>query len=379
MRTRWKALLLGLALLLVASFFAYRGLHYRGANAAIGVPLDSPYGFTDTVQNFTDDAVTDMHTVGLGWVRSQLDWEKIETAPGVYNWGLLDATVSRANAGGVKLVFPIRNAPDFHLTQTCTTADGQFSTTFPGVQDMVQFATAVATRYNGLNGHGFIDAIQIGSEDWDNAKFGVLSESAQCRQPSFYAPVLAAAYDAIKAVSPRTLVIGTSLFWKDPQHQHDWYTYLYTHGDAYKFDAGAFNYYMCNLDPNVGNDATGFPALNEILTALQEANSQNGVAKPMWITEVGWNINANNQPASCIVTQQQVAQYMQEVLDDARTSHGLISKVFWFTMDEHTNGDSITQDGTPTLAYTELQSYIQAHPAWPISLCTPTTGDVVCN
>jgi hypothetical protein len=378
MRTRWKVLLLGMALLLVISFFVYRQLGYSGARA-IGVPLVSPYGFTDTQANFTDAAVADMQKVGLGWVRSQLDWEKIETAPGVYDWSSLDRVVSLANSAHVKLVFPIRNAPDFHLTQTCTTADGQFSTQFPGAQDMAQFATAVATRYNGLSGHGFIDAIQIGSEDWDNAKFGVLSESAQCRQPSFYAPVLAAAYDAIKKVDPLTLVIGTSLFWKDPTHQHDWYDYLYKHGDAHKFDAGAFNYYMCNLDPNVGDDATGFPALHEILDAIRQANEENGVFKSMWITEVGWTINGTNQNPNCIVTQQQVAQYMQEVLDDARTSHGLVSKVFWFTMDEDSNGMSITQDGTPTLAYTELQNYIAQYPFWPIFGCPPQPHSEHCG
>lgn len=345
----------------------------RAATATV----DNPYGFTDALSptdNFTDQAVTDMHDVGLTWVRAQENWSTIETAKGVYNWSLLDQAVAKANAANVNLVFPIRNAPSWHLTQTCTSSDGH-KQQFPGVQDMVTFATAVAQRYTN-QGHGSIAAIQIGNEDWDNAQFGNLTQSAQCRVPNYYAPVLSAAYDAIKAVNPHILVISAGLFWKRPQHIHDWYAYLYQHGDADKFDFGDFHYYMCNTslgvvyDPNVGGpNGTSFssdwPTLNTIFSAFQQANTENNVTKSLWITETGYTINGNNQPSQCIVSQQTVANYMTEELDDARLSGGLVAKLFWFTMDEGTNGMSITQGTMKTIAYTTLKNYIAAHPSWP--------------
>ncbi|WP_165423850.1 glycosyl hydrolase [Ktedonosporobacter rubrisoli] len=366
-RKRFGLLVLLAALVIIVSSLL---VYHPKANAALKSQLTSfrsdfysnPYGFTDVQGRFTDQAVADMHDLGLSWVRSQLDWSDIETAPGVYDWSTLDSTVSRANAGHVNLVFPIRNAPDFHLTQTCTTADGKFSKQFPGAADMAQFATALATRYDGRHGHGRIQALQIGNEEWDDAKFGTIPESEQCRQPSFYAPVLAAAYDAIKRVDRHMLVVGTGLFWKDPQHQHDWYAYLYQHGDADKFDVAAFHYYLCTYDPNVGNDPD-WPRFNEIVDAIAQADIENYVFKPIWVTETGWTISAVNQNPNCVVSQEQVAHYMEEELDDARNSL-LVTKIFWFTMDEGNNGMSITQNGVKTQAYNKLKDYIQNYPQW---------------
>lgn len=363
--------------LLALSFLLWcAGAPVQRAHAATA-SVDNPYGFTDTLaptDNFTAQAVMDMHDVGLSWVRAQESWSTIETSKNVYDWSLLDQAVARANAGNVNLVFPIRNAPSWHLTQTCTSSDGH-KQTFPGVQDMVTFATAVAQRYTN-EGHGSLAAIQIGNEDWDNAQFGNESQSAQCRAPSFYAPVLSAASQAIKAVNPSILVISAGLFWKQPQHIHDWYAYLYQHGDANAFDFGDFHYYMCNTsigvvyDPNVGGpNGTSFssdwPTLDTIFSAFQQANTENNVTKSLWITETGYTINGNNQPSQCVVSQQTVANDMTEELDDARLSNGLVAKVFWFTMDEGTNGMSITQGTSKTIAYTTLKHYVAAHPTWP--------------
>ena len=287
MRLRWTAILFMVAALFIAATVLMTLSETKQQANAATATVDSPYGFTDAQDNFKDSTVDYMHDLKLSWIRSQLDWARIETAPGVYDWSLLDATVNRANAGNVNLVFPIRNAPTFHLTQTCTTTDGLFSKQFPGPADMAQFATQIVKRYKGR-----IAAIQIGNEEWDNAQFGNLVESAQCRQPRFYAPVLAAAYKAIKAVDSHVLVIDAALFWKDTQHQFDWYSYLYANGFGNRFDVGAFNYYLCNFDPAIGNGAT-WPKFGDILGAIKRANNKYKMNKPIWVTESGWNINAN--------------------------------------------------------------------------------------
>src|SRR5712691_2729704 len=328
----------------------------QGTHAAAGADSDSPYGFTTTVATFNTQGAAYMQDLHLGWVRTQMDWKTIETKPGVYNWSLLDRAVNLAASAHGKLVFPIRMAPSWHLTQKCVTTDKLFSTKFPGPDDMQFFATQVALRYNGQNGHGRIDAIQIGNEEWDNTQFGKLSESVQCRQPKYYAPVLDAAYQAIKAIVPSILVVGAGLFWKDPVHQYQWYSYLYANGYANSFDVGAFHFYMCTYDPIIGHSPS-FPSFGEVLGGIQKANTEFGIKKPIWVTETGWNIHAVGQPANCIVSQAKVAQYLTEELNAARTS-GLVTKVFIFTVGWPSNGMSLTQGTTKTLAYTMMRNYV---------------------
>src|SRR6266568_4143631 len=80
----------------------------------------------------------------------------------------------------------------------------QASTTGP--TQMAQFATAIATRYDGKHGHGKIDSFEIGNEEYDQHYTGDPVTSEQCRQASNYGPVLKAGYQAIKAVYPTATV-----------------------------------------------------------------------------------------------------------------------------------------------------------------------------
>src|SRR3989442_15828609 len=99
---------------------------------------------------------------GVKWVRLQRDWSSIETSPGVYNFSGLDQDVARANAAGVNATVPLQDAPSFRLTQVCNGVN-----LFPGPNEMSTFASVVAARYNGRNGHGYVASFEIGNEEYD--------------------------------------------------------------------------------------------------------------------------------------------------------------------------------------------------------------------
>ena len=97
----------------------------------------NPYGFS--VWGYQNRITAS----GVKWVRLQRDWSSIETSPGVYDFGGLDADVAAANAAGVHASVPLQDAPGFRKTQVCNGVG-----LFPGPSEMSTFAGVVANRYN---------------------------------------------------------------------------------------------------------------------------------------------------------------------------------------------------------------------------------------
>src|SRR5438093_13379038 len=107
-RTRRAIAVLGTALLL--SLLGFAGLQSpKGADAA----NTSPYGFS--IWGYQSRITAS----GVKWARLQRDWSTIETSPGVYSFGGLDADVAAATAAGVHVTVPIQDAPGVRKTQIC--------------------------------------------------------------------------------------------------------------------------------------------------------------------------------------------------------------------------------------------------------------------
>lgn len=294
----------------------------------------------------------------VGWVRLQRDWKSIETSAGVYDWTGMDQDVAAANAAGVKISVPIQDAPDFRLTQSC---DG--SMRFPGPNEVSTFASAMAARYNGHNGHGYIDSFEIGNEEWDNYWGGSWAASLPCRQPSLYGPVLKAGYQAIKAQSPTAVVGMFGLWWLDTGHFHDYLTWLYQNGYGSDMDFANFHYYGCSADPSVTSGSTpSYTLAWQTLRQVQQNFGDGG--KPIWTTEVGWTVSGVSQNAGCAVSLQTQSQYELEVLESARTS-GAVQRVFLYTInDTNSDGMNLYPPSGPLPAYQMLQNEIASYPTW---------------
>ncbi len=129
------------------------------ANNLYGITIGLNPGCGNAASNyaFWTNLFADMKTLGLTWLRFQLSWCSIELTQGVYTWDALDDAVSQCNAAGINILYTLRGAPTWALTtasQKATTEPWYL----PDPTLMAGFASAVATRYNGLSGHGKIDA-----------------------------------------------------------------------------------------------------------------------------------------------------------------------------------------------------------------------------
>jgi hypothetical protein len=322
---------------------------------------DSPYGFTTI--NADAQLVKVYKQLNVCWVRYQYHWGKqgkkpgIETDPGVYTWGPVDAAITAMNAANIHVDFAIQAAPSWHLSQMCK------GTLFlPGPNDIAQFATMIATRYDGNHGHGRIDAFEIGNEEYDTYSLpGDPTNSLQCRSASYYGPVLKAAYQAIKAVNPHVLVGMFGMAYRNVQHINDFVTYLYAQGYGPYMDYMNYHYYNNGGDPTVtANNLASFDLWWQTMHDI--ATKYGFASKPIWVTETGWPTKAGYQ-VNHIVTPQAQAQYLQYILGEAAKSH-VIQKVFWFTINYGNESDSIYPPSGPLPAFDTLQKLVQQQPAW---------------
>lgn len=137
------------------------------------------------------------YDLGMGWVKQQVDWSRIEYLPGQYSVELesLDMFVQAANARRLNIMLSIVKAPDW--ARATTDSDG------PPVnyEDYYQFVSFIINRYKPL-----IKAVEIWNEpnlgrEWVG---GTLSGYE-------YVNLLAGAYTRVKATDPGITVISAGL------------------------------------------------------------------------------------------------------------------------------------------------------------------------
>jgi hypothetical protein len=230
-----------------------------------------------------------MTRVDVGWASLQQNGPN-----GWSGWYLdrLDRMVAAADARGVKLLLTFMNTPCWastapeSLKQGCTGTWWDRGVTAYAPADPRAYAHALgflAERYGDR-----VAAWEIWNEP-NHEDFWRASDPAAA-----YAALLKAAYPAVKAASPRSVVVGGSL----SQSDHAFTRRLYAHGIKGFFDAFAVHPYtddVSPLDRRPTVDARysfirGVPAVRQVML-------RHGDDKPMWLTESGWSTSTRRSPS----------------------------------------------------------------------------------
>lgn len=244
-------------------------------------------------------AVTTAQEAGFEWFRQQIHWRDIEDSSGQFFWGELDNIVADANAQGMLVLISVVRSPTWY------TADG--SDGMP--QDpatLARFVGALAARYQGR-----VQAIEIWNEQnlaHENGGRVALEDAGH------YVELLAAAYQSIKAVDPRIIVVAgapSSTAMNNPaiaMPDQDYLRAMYSYKDGMirdYFDVQAIHpggsanppdtLWPDNPSPADGwtNDPTFYFRHVENSRRLME---EAGLSEhQVWITEFGW-ATQNNTP-----------------------------------------------------------------------------------
>lgn len=301
---------------------------------------------------------SDLVAAGFGWIRIQLQWVNIEVTQNVYTWNTLDDFVTKANAAGLNCSYVLQGpAPSFYSSgQLVNNLDTltPITVTYADPAKLAIFAAAVVTRYNGLNGHGSIQAIEIGNEEYDSLPAGSNGQNSRAslwRDPRYYVQTLPIVGAAIRAVTSYTGKIGTCAVWWDAlPHMGDFVTAIYAASGNLKqyFDYLNFHWYPSesgsggNTDVMswnfVGGSQSTCPSFLTAWQAIQAIVQANDPGKEIWVTEVSWYgshnwIGAGSQRATnAFINYDEQQRNFYLMMESARLS-GAMAKFFVYTTD----------------------------------------------
>jgi len=223
----------------------------------------------------------DMQSMGVQWVRYDLNWVQIQpSSGGSYNWSAYDNVAKAATAHNLKVLAILDQAPTWAQSSSCS---GQAWCPPNGSSNFAAFASAAATHYAPLG----VTTFEIWNEENQNG-FWINPNAAN------YTALLKASYTAIHNAEPNDFVVsggvspgGTPLIQPNTFVQQ-----MYADGAKGYFDALGIHPY-CFSDPSVcatsnssNTDVWGQMAYGpNNIKSIMAANGDG--SKKMWLTEFG--------------------------------------------------------------------------------------------
>jgi len=225
----------------------------------------SPFGVSIHFGGSEEPGIAPLITLlGTSAVRSDAAWSQIEQAPGHYTFNSYDPSLQILEQQNLNPLLILDYTNRFY-------DNGQTPYDDAGLRAFANYAKAVVTHYGSQ-----LKAVEIYNEY--NGKF---STGPCARKPACYARMLQYSYQAIKSVRPDITVVGGALFSVDLL----WFTQLFQNGGLRYMDVVSDHPYplVTFLSPERAMMAQ---QMNLLQSLIKHYN--NGVAKPIWITELGW-------------------------------------------------------------------------------------------
>jgi hypothetical protein len=287
---------------------------------------------------------------GFHWLRQEFPWEDIEvdrrgqftdsrndhTGDGLPDtidaWAKYDRIVDLVEKYGLELQVRLSNPPDWAVSNVEQV--GSFAPP-DDLQDFVNFAVAVAERYQGR-----IRTYQIWNEPNGNEEWG----RGRAVDPEGYTEMLCQTYRALKAVDPEIVVISAALtptvsLYSDNLNDFIYLQRMYDAGAGACFDvmsAQGYGLFSGPTDRRMRPTTINY-ARNLYIRDLMVANGDGD--KAIWISEVAWNpVGEPDVPRDIIgygnygvVTEEQAARYLPIAYQRAQEEWPWIGVInYWF-------------------------------------------------
>jgi hypothetical protein len=284
----------------------------------------SPFGVNTFLQQEVEPAKREqslqlLHDAGFRFIRQEFPWEDIEihgkgdftdrrneAVIGVVDaWAKYDNIVDLADAYDMEIIARLSNPPSWTRALTDTIGTAAPPDNFA---DFGDFAATVAQRYQGR-----IRYYQIWNEPNGNQEWGL-----QDVNPEAYTELLCEGYRRIKEVDPDAVILAAALtptLAMDGRHMNDliFFQRMYNAGAADCFDvasAQGYGLWSGATDRRLRPTVINYPH-NLFIRDLMVRNGD--AAKPIWISEMGWNVAPEEIPATYgRVTEEQQARYTVE-------------------------------------------------------------------
>jgi polysaccharide biosynthesis protein PslG len=306
--------------------------------AVPSVVADHNYGMNVFVWGHPDTTGRDLGVVkqaGFAWQKTLFAWREIEgKCKGCFDWNEADRVVKTTNDAGIKLLVRVDFEPDW------SRADHAHNGHPDNLQDYSDFVQAVANRYKPGSTYGTVGAIEVWNEPNLQREWG---DPISQQSAAMYVDMVKRAYQAIKAVSPTTLVVTAGLSptgWSDDTAQPDdrflqwmfdaglsgWYDVLGLHGNSQVSDPTA----AIGSVPGLTDGSFYFRRIEQ----LRQVQVANGDAnKPIWLLEFGWTADSVHPAyAWFAVSEAQKASNIMSAFQYARANWPWLGTMFVWTL-----------------------------------------------
>lgn len=312
MSRRWQLVLLPLIFVLVSSTLPPAaplpplrqqaagpvGAPSFGINSHLATRYPDP-----TSMNIAAGAVSEL---GVGWVREDLHWHRVQPAPDVWDWTFSDAAMRELLKRDIKIVGVLGPAVGW---ATPYKGDTEHDVSFhaPDPDAFVEYARAVVKRYRRYISHW-----EIWNEP-DNVLFWQPEPD-----PLAYARLLQRTSAAIKRIDPQAQVLIGGFNPFDT-------TFLREVADAGawdSFDIIAIHPYVDPYTPEEGNIPAALDRIHALTYRLGE--------KPIWATEIGWASGPGDRVQAGYTDQQGQANLLVRSMLLLWLSG--VERSFWYTL-----------------------------------------------
>ena len=344
------------------------------AGGAPTAPAPAPaggfaYGFQvhmwDLSQQAKGFVVGDVKQAGFNWVKHQVEWQAIESAPGQYNWTELDVIVNTDVGAGLNIMFSVQHAPDFYRSA----ASGLMPSDPSTFQRLMQ---AMAARYAGK-----VKVYELWNEQ------NLAREAGQGNvNPATYLPLLKAGYTGTKAGDASAQVLLGALSptgATQPGVSMDDLAYL---RELYALNGGEVKRYFdmlaahlsgfsnppdctpatpqCSLSGGWNNDPSFFAFTR--LGQYRDVMLQAGDDKKVWLTEFGYASSPVAIPGyeySTFVSEDTQARFLVQAFQIARATPYIGGVMVW-----NLNYQAVVPQTDEKWAFSVLRSEWSARPAF---------------
>ncbi len=302
---------------------------------------------------YADSAIAQARRLHATAVRSEVPWSALEpTREGVISQAsqaFLDRLVSDANAAGITVILNVDSSPcwasaaPLALLRKCRPDRSSVANRWPPSTpaSFAAFVSYLTQRYGQQ-----LTAIEIWNEpDQANELY-----FAGPHKAARYAAVLRAAYQAIKAVNPRTTVLAGSLVGPNGNFLRA----LYAAGIKGYYDALAVHFYTLTIAS---------------LRSIHEVQVANGDHTPLWLDEFGWSScwprHRIEQEQGCVTPSVQ-AQNIRSIFGEL-TRLPYVAAAVIYKLENGTQEEfgMLTAAGRTKPAFSALASALAAPPSVP--------------
>jgi len=279
-----------------------------------------------------------MKSMGMNTVRVDADWSIGEPSQGSFDWSALDRVMASVQQAGMTADLIIDGCPPWAAVAG---ASGQFGQPASPSQ-FGAWAAAVAARYGSLGADYF--------EIWNEPNISQFWSPTP--NPAAYTADLVAAYAAIKATAPSSVVISAGLSpAANTSSSFDPVTFfgdMYADGAQGSFDAVGDHPYTFPADPDTDSQGA-WGEMDQTTPSLRSLMIAHGDdAKKIWITEFG-------APTGDVTDAQQTTELTQAITAAKDTSWiGAFYIYTWSDQDGGADFGLLDSNGNPKPAYTAV-------------------------